>query len=228
MNRQIYAGSAYNDNGVGDTTKFPKVYITPKAKRKMELYIQKCATEIMGFGEVEQKGSDFLIKDVFILNQDATSASTNFNDETLEEFLVGLIEAKKSPKDIKLWWHSHVNMGCFWSGDDKATARGFQNGWMISIVGNKRGEFLVRLDLFEPIRLTLDNLVFVEQKTYDPELAATIEAEVNEKVRVKTYKYSYPLVEEKDDDEIGFQPGKRAVRVVTTGRKNSFFRRGKK
>lgn len=160
----------------------PRVYITPEAKRQLDLYIKLCDSEISGLGRVISLGDDLLITEVFIFEQEVTSGSTNLNAEALSKWLVELIEAGHDPVEIKLWWHSHGTGTPFWSSTDSATASQFANNWMLSLVGNKQGKYKVRLDLYEPFRLTVDDLPLEVHLPGDETLRDKIEAEIEAKV----------------------------------------------
>lgn len=173
------------------SSSLPVVYITPEAKQRLDLYIQCADGEISGLGTVTRLGNDFLIAAVHLFEQECTGASTELSSEDVSKFLLQAVRADLDPSGLKLWWHSHVNMGCFWSGTDETTASGFSNGYMLSLVGNKRGDYRIRLDIFEPIRITLDEL---ELRLHYPEnnsLRQEIEAEIKEKVKTKVYTYPY-------------------------------------
>ena len=165
--------------------RYPTVFITSEAKQKLDLYIKGANGEISGLGKVIRIGNDFLIEGVYLLEQECTSASTDLDPEGVSNFLLGWIKDKRDPSELKLWWHSHDNMPAFWSSTDEATAGGFGNGWMLSIVGNKRKEYRVRLDLYDPIRLTLDGLNFQILLLENELLQNEIEAEIRAKVRTR-------------------------------------------
>ncbi len=59
-----------------------------------------------------------------------------------------------------MWWHSHARESVFWSDDDVRTINNFGGEMLISVVGNKAGKFLARLDRFEPSRQTIGWLDF--------------------------------------------------------------------
>jgi hypothetical protein len=83
---------------------------------------------------------------------------------------------------------SHGGMGAFWSGTDESTAGKFGNGWMVSLVVNRKGEYKCRLDVYEPVPLVVDNIEL--EIAYAPvarEVKEAIEAEVKEKVSSKSY-----------------------------------------
>lgn len=168
-------------------TSIPKITITPLAKRKMELYIAFAKGEVSGLGEVAYlpDSNEFRVSDVMIFEQKTTGATTDLDEEAVAKFLVDTIQAGKDPSAFRVWWHSHANMSVFWSTTDTSTIEKFRNEWMISIVGNKSGENLVRIDQYRPYRLSIDglSLSLAEVAEEEDELAKAIRAEVEQKVQ---------------------------------------------
>jgi hypothetical protein len=163
----------------------PRVLITLEAKKRLDLYIKLADGEISGLGRVRRLGPDFLIEEVFLFEQESGPGDTELDPDSVAGWLTELIRRGEDPSQIKLWWHSHATMSVFWSGTDEATASRFANSWMISVVGNKRGEYLCRLDLYEPVRLTIDGLRLEVHWSEDSALRTEVEAEIKEKVRKK-------------------------------------------
>lgn len=161
----------------------PRVFITPEAKQKLDLYIRLCPEEISGLGQVEHRSSDLLITEVYLFEQEVSQVSTDLSQEDVAKWLIELIEAGEDPAEIKLWWHSHRKWRTFWSPTDQGTASCFANGWMISIVGNQQGEYKVRLDIYKPFHLTFDDLPLEIEVPEDEGLRGEVEAEIKEKVR---------------------------------------------
>ncbi|MGB2761947.1 MAG: hypothetical protein WBC21_00155 [Minisyncoccales bacterium] len=163
----------------------PRAFILPEAKQKMDMYIQIAEGEISGLGKARQLGRDFLAEEVFIFEQDSDFSTTELDSQAVSKWLTELVRQGKNPAEIKLWWHSH-DRDVFWSQKDNRTIDGFANKWMLSIVGNKRGDYLIRLDLYEPIRLTIDGLsleiYYPENKTLKEEIEKEIKAKV--KIRI--------------------------------------------
>lgn len=136
----------------------PQVCITVSALEKLCGYIEAVEHEISGLGTVNQLGGYFLIEDIFLLPQKAFLAYTELEQGPLAHFIVEWVQAGKDPSDLKLWWHSHANMDVFWSEIDDYTATHFRNGFMLSFVGNRFSDFLLRMDFFSPCNMTLHNL----------------------------------------------------------------------
>lgn len=168
-------------------TLLPAVYITQEAKQRLDLYIQCAAGEISGLGTVERLGAkDFLVTAVHLIDQECTGASTELSQEAMSKFLLEAIQKGIAAETIKLWWHSHSDMECFWSGTDDNTVSGLGREWMLAVVGNKAGQYRARLDFFDPVRLTLDELEVRVWQRPDPAMKAEVEAEIAEKVHQYT------------------------------------------
>lgn len=168
----------------------PIIAITPNAKAKLDAYIGICKKEISGLGIVsKQPNWKFLIEDILLFNQEVTSGTTDLDEETLHQFLTEAAEQNLDPSVLKLWWHSHVDGSVFWSSIDTGTINKALLGddWMLSIVGNKKGEYKCRLDTYDPVRVALDELPLQLQQVVDVGLWTQLKAEIKEKVRKKKY-----------------------------------------
>jgi hypothetical protein len=164
---------------------YPTVWMPRAVKEQLDAYINECSQEISGLGIVERlEDGDLHIKEVHLLNQEVTGGTTDLDEEAVFEFL----GAAEKPEEIKLWWHSHVNMGVFWSGTDDATIQRFGgSGWFLSIVGNKKGEYLCRLDVHDPLRIALDNIQVMIYDRPGPDIQDQIRDEIKQRVRMKSY-----------------------------------------
>lgn len=168
----------------------PIIAITPDAKAKLDAYIGICKQEISGLGVVSRHPNwKFLIEDIILFSQEVTAGTTDLDEETLHQFLTEAVNQNLDPSALKLWWHSHVNGSCFWSGIDTETIDKalLGNDWMLSIVGNKKGEYKCRLDTYNPVRIALDELPLQLQQVTDVGLWKQLKEEVKEKVRKKKY-----------------------------------------
>jgi len=175
-----------------------KVILSPTAHLKMKYYIEEIDYEISGLGIVEKlNNGDLYVPDLFLFEQHVTGTETQLKASDVDKFYDDMLasvpendpEAREEMFDkignIKLWWHSHVNMGVFWSGTDVATQNSLDidvdtENWWLSIVGNKKGERKAKLDVYKPHRMFMDDLEIVIGE--DPALRETIKAEIEQKV----------------------------------------------
>lgn len=171
--------------------KLPGIYIMPEAMAKLETYIQLTTNEISGLGLVEPWAGDLLIRDVFILEQECSASETELDEKALTDFLVECVKQDLDPTTVRLWWHSHANMGTFWSSQDTSTIAKLRNdGWLLSIVGNRARDYRCRLDLWSPLAMTLDQLPLQIAHVDHPELKEQLQAEIEQKVRPLRYTYT--------------------------------------
>ena len=167
------------------------LYIHEAAKRRLDLYSAECPLEISGVGEVwlvpGASGNPIVISQVFLLEQVSSHAHTELTAGGLASLLGERAAAGLPSESIRLWWHSHAAMPAFWSATDEAAISSFNYvGWLVSIVTNRRGEILARLDIFpstsQPLRRTFA-AALIELPHSDEEERAEVRAEIQRKVR---------------------------------------------
>jgi hypothetical protein len=130
----------------------PRVMITLEAFQKIRAWAAICPVEINGLGYVERRGNDFLISDVFILKQKAGSDQVDMDDAAIHDLTYQLARRGMSTVGLRLEWHSHARHEVFFSEKDLYTINRQQGDYLISLVVNKRGEYVCRLDLYRPFR----------------------------------------------------------------------------
>lgn len=95
------------------------VRINNKAYKKVEAYAsaEKENGEIGGLllGEVD-KFNNIIIKDALLLKQLKTDSDFEIDEEAMMDFTKNA--SVKKLKSVMGWWHSHHNMGTFWSSSD--------------------------------------------------------------------------------------------------------------
>jgi proteasome lid subunit RPN8/RPN11 len=133
------------------------IIFTPTAYQKIKMYTQGTDGEISGLGRSKiTADKDILVKDIVILDQRNTSAFTDLDEAAMAEFLEKQIREGKDPSEWNIWWHSHSDFSVFWSSTDVDTIENATGGrYLISIVINKRMEALGRIDIFQPISLSV-------------------------------------------------------------------------
>lgn len=166
-----------------------RVCVSPEAWSRMGLYVECCATEIGGLGLGTMEGSIFHLDEVVLIEQNVTDLDTLLSPDGLARFLHELVAGGGDPARVKVWWHSHVHHALRWSRQDEETIRVLNHDYLLSLIGNKSGEWLCRLDLVGPPARTIEPIpVEVAEATEpasptEPALRASIEQEIAEKVR---------------------------------------------
>jgi proteasome lid subunit RPN8/RPN11 len=191
----------------------PSVYITPEAKLKLDAYIHAVTTEISGIGKAVVRNGSIHIDDVYLLKQESAGSETELDQQDIAEFMMELMQKGEDVGALKVWWHSHAGMSCFWSATDKDTAAQFGNGWMVSVVGNLKGEYKCRIDIYDPVYVAIEDVAFaIALPAMTEELRRAIEEEVKEKVKQKTHFYGGYTGNGVQQGISGFIPGGNVVR----------------
>lgn len=195
----------------------PQVGITSVALNKMYLYIQECNEEVGWLGTVEklQSGKHFIIHDVFLFDQNVSSVTTEITPEGLATFAEEILQRPDGMEvwnSMKVWGHSHVNMGISPSGQDDKQMLEFSNvghDYFIRLIGNKKGE--MKLDFYDFVtgityldipweRLetqeeeTLSDQIFRLQEQLNALVAqesVTLKEPIKEELKLKVKKMSY-------------------------------------
>lgn len=128
----------------------PRLRIPLEVWLKMMAFIVNCQVEINGFGFVSQQRDVIHVDDVFILEQSADAASVETDPQSLSRFVYEMVRNGGDPGRIRFQWHSHVDMAPFWSPTDQSNIEDWPGEWLVSLVANRRGEYLCRIDTYEP------------------------------------------------------------------------------
>lgn len=170
-----------------------KIVIKHEAHKKLSAYIKNVGNEVGGLGQVTRDGNTITVENVYLIHQKVTGVSTDLSPEGLATFYSERIkeDGNGAMGKLKLWWHSHYTMGVFWSGTDDATIESFDqetdiDNWMLSIVGNQKGEIKARIDVYKPFRFTKDNLDVEFEQEELTEFDEEIKREISEKVDQST------------------------------------------
>lgn len=117
----------------------PTIVFEREAFEKITYWVDKSPIEISGFGLVEELPENILkVTKVFLLPQKNGPAHT---DIEAEDVAAAMHKYFDEPGNVRMWWHSHVNMNVFWSGTDMDTIKKLgAGGWFAASVFNKKGE----------------------------------------------------------------------------------------
>lgn len=137
--------------------------------------------EISGFGKVTRlKDGTLKVIDAILLPQRNGAGHTEIeaNDLGKAEFLL-----KDTPGELRLWWHSHVKMECFWSSTDLDTIELLgRHGWILATVFNQRWENRTAVYYGEKIDAFFDNLSISTAMEIPDEMKVPWDAEFKKNV----------------------------------------------
>jgi hypothetical protein len=119
----------------------PKIVIPRDLHRKIQYFVDRSDVEVSGLGTIiwNKDKNQFEVTSVHALSQKNSAASTELDAEAICDLMSKLGVAQV--EHLKFWWHSHVNMGVFWSGTDHEAIKQIGGqGWVVASVFNKKKE----------------------------------------------------------------------------------------
>ena len=183
----------------------PLVNITQEAFDKMMMLVSSCSFEIGWFAVVDHIENELVVSDVIIIpKQEVSGVTVNISAEDVGDMfsemmkLYGKDTATQMLNKIRLYGHSHVNMGVSPSGTDTNQmleyAKDFDPGdnpYFIMIILNKRKEVHISLlDMALGIKHIDAPYVIGEENN---ELRDWAVKEITEKVTEKKFEaFEYP------------------------------------
>ena len=196
------------------------ITISPEAWYELQQYVNHCLTEVSGCGMVERiehaytdsvtkkvtKELEFRVTEVFLpAKQSNGYSATDISGEVIAELMFSLLGQGKNTENLRMHWHSHASMGVFHSGTDKDNYKDLNNGeFGVSLVLNRKGDVLGRIDLYSPYPLSISDVpIYVTSEVSD---------EASERIRVnieafdlysKEHPYRYGKSEHEYDTEYG-------------------------
>jgi len=153
--------------------------------------------EIAGMGTIEERGGKLVVTKLFLVKQEVSPGSADFDDEAYGEFFEKYCEEGGKPEELRLWWHTHPSMSVDFSAKDRNTIDKVRKGskWFVAVVinekGDRQGEWISgEFPFLSPIKLSKDDFVNVFPTKRIEELKAEIKAKVS--------KHSYTYVQGKN------------------------------
>lgn len=206
-----------------DDNRMPHFVISAKALAKMYNYVLECKYEIGWLGTVYKDDEYFIIDDVYLFKQEVHETTTEITTEGLSEFASEILKEDNGIEvwnSIRLWGHSHVNMGISPSHTDDIQMAVFDTegvDWFVRLIANKKGDLSIDFydyasniayqnvsyeyehsaeesDIQKQINLLSKQLTVAKDKSFQVDKEA-IKVEVKDKVKYKWEggtKFTYP------------------------------------
>src|SRR4051812_26444210 len=134
----------------------PTIKIDYLVHQKVMHWVNGTNYEVSGLGKLVVEKNEIRVIDAMLLPQKNTAGSTDIEPE---DVCKAMFELRDTPGELRWWWHSHVNMGVFWSGTDTDTMDKLASqGWFLSTVFNKKWEYRTALKMGKPFQILLDEL----------------------------------------------------------------------
>jgi hypothetical protein len=156
----------------------PIIKIDYLVHQKVMHWVLNTDKEISGLGKIIREGEMFRIIDAILLPQRNTQSTTDIEPEDVGK---AMFELRETPGELRWWWHSHVNMGTFWSGTDDDTMEKLSTpGWFIHSVFNKQWNVRTAFQMGKPFGYRIDEIPL---NVNHPNISAEIKAQWDEEVK---------------------------------------------
>ena len=118
----------------------------------------KWGTEIGGMAvTIQNEDGDWTIKDPVIMKQEVSSALCELDKTELAAYYSKMAIKYKKKNMRFCWWHSHAEMGAFWSGTDINTIDEYEDGDLsFALVVNVKEEYKCRVSVWKPFVMHTD------------------------------------------------------------------------
>jgi proteasome lid subunit RPN8/RPN11 len=138
------------------------IYIPEDVFRSITLYSDLAIGEISWIGDIYTTQNIINVDNTYLLKQKTTDENTTLDNKSYAMFIMNYIKQGKDEANLKLWVHSHGIYPVSWSKKDVETIETHSRAdYFVSIVVNKAGDILARVDIFKPFRITLNNVKVV-------------------------------------------------------------------
>lgn len=138
--------------------------------------------EINGRGYVYREENFWRIRNVFILPQETSIGSVDEQEDAIHKYMFENINSGFDFDKMNFQWHSHPDKVYFSTKDQKnARKLGQTMDFLLSLVVNNRFEYYCRLDIFNPVELSIQIPLIVTHEIGD-ETMQFCQSEIEEKV----------------------------------------------
>ena len=177
-----------------------KIQINEDAYNKIMFWTEKADFEVSGLGLVTIEDKVLTIQDAILVKQEGSAAETEMSGDAINN---ALYTHRKKKGDIRLWWHSHVNMGVFASATDQNTIRELgEHGWFISLIVNKSGDTYLAYYQGTPFRMFAEKIELEIMSDVNIAWEKKMTKEFTDNVTEKVYKAPNNQFKYKGDNPI--------------------------
>lgn len=167
------------------------IHLPSNEYQKILFWCDMAGGEVGGFGIADATTPERVdVERVFLLKQETTSGDVEYDDDDVAAMIA---RAGDDAERIRFQWHSHADMGVFFSGTDTENIELLlraSDTWIASLVVNKKHEHKARIDVSNPFRMTLADVELVVENNVDEKTKKTWTSEYEENVTEKKYTYT--------------------------------------
>lgn len=140
------------------------------------------SSEFQLMGLVELNDTTFHVTELVFNRHRAGKAHAHMDVSAYTELVRELEAAGKDIAKLRFQAHSHGKIDSYFSDEDVSTIRdAYVCDWMISLVGNQLGNYRARLDIFDPVPVSISLPIAVLPPSVPDEQSAAWLKELNDK-----------------------------------------------
>lgn len=160
----------------------PRVVIPRNVYTKIMYWVAKAGhSECSGLGKTVFEDGKIKVVDAWMVKQRNTGGTTDMDEDAIGTLLY---EKRETTGVMNFWWHSHANMGVFWSGTDREQINKIaNNGFCLAIVFNNKKETLACVAFGQPIPMYVNGVQVTVEEPYDSEIINLWNAEYDAAVQ---------------------------------------------
>ena len=142
----------------------PRLVLSDSLFRELYYYFSTSRLEFQLMGLVRQEAGNRFVMQEWVHNpHTAGVAHADMDQDAFPRWLDLLEQEGKDIRLLRVQVHSHGILEAYFSPMDVSTIRdAYSCNWMISIVGNQAGVILARLDVYEPVALSVSLPISIE------------------------------------------------------------------
>lgn len=132
----------------------PIILFTPRALTMMALIVKQAPQEVGWFGAVKKLGPmSYMVHDIYLREQKVNAVECDIDKDDIAKLAMELIEQPdgvEKVNQIRMWGHSHANMGVTPSGTDDHTFEDYYKSvddFFIMLIMNKSNDIRCELAL---------------------------------------------------------------------------------
>lgn len=169
--QSFFYGESYLLRGNQAIAPAPSLRIPEAIFRELVYYFSRLSREmqVMGFIEKDEHNV-FTLTELVVPPHRAGFVHANLDQDAFVPWLDLLEAEKKDITKLRFQGHSHGTLDAYFSGTDVTTIReAYTEGlvdWMVHLVGNQRGHFHARLDLYKPFPLSIGLPIMIESPKF--------------------------------------------------------------
>jgi proteasome lid subunit RPN8/RPN11 len=150
----------------------PKVVIPRDVYTKLMFWVNKGGShECSGLGKTVFEDGKIKVVDAWMVKQKNTGGTTDMDEDAIGTLLY---DKRETLGSMNFWWHSHANMGVFWSSTDRnQITKIASEGFCLAIVFNTKKEHLACVAFGSPVPMYVNGVSVTIEENVD---ASVVEA----------------------------------------------------